>query len=67
MNVFGLKTAIGTNSPFLWVGRASRLCPGNSDVDFFCDLKRVVDLDAEITNRAFNPAGMVSSMVGLLG
>ena len=35
-------------------GRARQLCPGTSDVDFLGDIKRVVDLDAEVSNRAFD-------------
>ena len=31
-------------------GRARQLCPGISDVDFFSNLDRVVDLNAEITD-----------------
>ena len=35
-------------------GRARQLCPGISDVDFLRDLDRVVDLDAEVANRALD-------------
>lgn len=35
-------------------GRARQLCPGSSDVDFFSYFNRVVDLDAEIPNRALD-------------
>ena len=35
-------------------GRAGLLCPGTSDLDFLGDLNRVVDLDAKISNRAFD-------------
>ena len=38
----------------LLVGRARQLCPGISDLDFLCDLKRIVHLDAELAHRAFN-------------
>jgi hypothetical protein len=36
-------------------GRARQLCPGTSDVDLLCDVKGVVDLNAEIPHRAFDP------------
>jgi hypothetical protein len=36
-------------------GRARQLCPGISDLDFLGDLNRIVDLDAKISNRAFDP------------
>jgi hypothetical protein len=36
-------------------GRARQLCPDNSDLDFLGDLNRIVDLDAKIANRAFDP------------
>jgi hypothetical protein len=42
--------AIGPSSP----GRARQLCPGISDLDFLGDLNRIVDLDAKISNRAFD-------------
>jgi hypothetical protein len=39
-----------------WVGgRARQLCPGTSDVDLLCDVKGVVDLNAKIPHRAFDP------------
>jgi hypothetical protein len=43
--------------PFFTVsglGRARQLCPGTSDLDFLGDLNRIVDLDAKISNRAFD-------------
>src|SRR5262245_1248437 len=36
-------------------GRARQLCPGTSDLDFLSDLKGVVDLYPEVSNRAFDP------------
>src|SRR5262245_39618849 len=35
-------------------GRARRLRPCSSDLDFLRDIKRVIDLDAEVADRAFN-------------
>ena len=35
-------------------GRARQLCPGSSDVDFLRDLYGVIDLDAEVANRALD-------------
>ena len=35
-------------------GRVRQLCPGSSDVDFLRDLKRIVDLDAQIAHSAFD-------------
>jgi hypothetical protein len=35
-------------------GRASLLCPGSSDINLLGDRQSVVDLDPEITNRAFD-------------
>ena len=35
-------------------GRARQLCPGISDLDFLGDLDRIVELDAKISNRAFD-------------
>jgi hypothetical protein len=40
--------------PGLTMGRARRLCPGISDVNFLCDLKRVVYLHAEVPNSALD-------------
>jgi hypothetical protein len=48
-------TASGPSSPFRGPGRARQLCPGISDLDFLGDLNRIVDLDAKISNRAFDP------------
>jgi hypothetical protein len=36
------------------MGRAWQLCPGTSDIDFLCDLKGVIELDAQIANRALD-------------
>jgi hypothetical protein len=36
-------------------GRAGPLCPGTSDVNLFRYCKCVVDLDAEVSDRALNP------------
>jgi hypothetical protein len=36
-------------------GRARQLCPGISDVDFLRDFQRVIDLDTEVANGAFDP------------
>jgi len=50
-------TANGTNLPSPekgWTGRRGRLCGGDSDVDLLGNGQRVVDLNAEITNRAFD-------------
>jgi hypothetical protein len=47
--------AIGPNPPEKVTGRARQLCLGTSDVDFFGDLKRVVDLNAELAYCAFDP------------
>jgi hypothetical protein len=35
-------------------GRAQQLCPGTSDLDFLRDLNGVVNLDAKISNGAFD-------------
>jgi hypothetical protein len=35
-------------------GRARHLCPGTSDLNFFCDVERVVYLNAQIPNRTFD-------------
>ena len=35
-------------SPVEGVGRTRQLCPGTSDLDFFCDVERVVYLDADL-------------------
>jgi hypothetical protein len=35
-------------------GRARQLCPGSSDIDFFSYFNRVVNLNAEIANSAFD-------------
>jgi hypothetical protein len=43
----------GTNR-LLEVGRACPLCPGISDVNLFRYCQRVIDLDAEISDRAFD-------------
>jgi hypothetical protein len=45
----------GPKPPEKVTGRARQLCPGNSDVDFLGDLKRVVDLNAEVAYGAFDP------------
>jgi hypothetical protein len=45
----------GPNLPDRVTGRARQLCPGTSDVDFLGDLKRVVDLNAEVAYGAFDP------------
>jgi hypothetical protein len=36
------------------MGRARPLCPGDSDIDLFGDRERVVNLDPEISDRAFD-------------
>jgi hypothetical protein len=36
------------------VGRACPLCPGSSDINLFGNRERVIDLDAEIADRAFD-------------
>jgi hypothetical protein len=41
-------SGIGPDPPDRVTGRARQLCRGNSDVDFLGDLKRVVDLNAEV-------------------
>ena len=41
----------GTNSPP--GSRARQLCPSSSDPDFLRDIKRVIDLDAEVSASAF--------------
>ena len=35
-------------------GRAGLLCPGNSDVDLFRYGQRIIYIDPEVPNRAFN-------------
>jgi hypothetical protein len=47
-------SACGPNPPERVTGRAWQLCPGTSDVDFFGNLKRVVDLNAEVAYGAFD-------------
>lgn len=37
-----------------WSGRARKLCPGTSDVDFFCNVNGVVDLDAKVPDCALD-------------
>src|SRR5215467_12091241 len=44
----------GPNPPDRVRGRARQLCPSTSDVDFLGDLKRVVDLNAEVAHGAFD-------------
>ena len=36
------------------MGRARQLCTGNSDLNSFCDLKGIVDLDAQVAHRTLN-------------
>ena len=36
------------------MGRGCPLCPGDSDISLFRDRERVVNLDAEISDRAFD-------------
>jgi hypothetical protein len=36
-------------------GQSTAALPGTSDVDFLGDLKRVVDLNAEVADGAFDP------------
>ena len=43
----------GPNPPERATGRAA--LPGTSDVDFLGDLKRVVDLNAQVAYGAFDP------------
>jgi hypothetical protein len=45
----------GPNPPERVRGRARQLCPGTSDVDFLGDLKRLVDLNAEVSYGVFDP------------
>ena len=49
------EASFGPNPPDRVRGRARQLCPGTSDVDFLGDLKRVVDLNAEVAHCAFDP------------
>jgi len=49
------RSAHGTKKPPRVLGRAGLLCPGSSDLNFFGDLKGIVDLDTEIPHGAFNP------------
>ena len=37
-----------------WAGRACPLCPASSDVYLFCYRERVVDLNSQISNSAFD-------------
>jgi hypothetical protein len=48
-------SGFGPNPPVKVTGRARQLCPGTSDVDFLRDLKRVVDLNAEVAYGALDP------------
>ena len=56
-----MTSGIDPNPPDRVSGRVRQLCPGNSDVDFLGDLKRVVDLNAEVAYGAefvsIRPAG----------
>jgi hypothetical protein len=36
------------------VGRACPLCPGISDINLFRYCQRIIDLDAEVSDRAFD-------------
>ena len=38
----------------LKMGRARQLCPRTSDLNFLCDLKSIINLDAQIPNGALN-------------
>jgi hypothetical protein len=49
------ESGSGPNPPDRVRGRVWQLCPGTSDVDFLGDLKRVVDLNAEVAYGAFDP------------
>ena len=47
------------------MGRARQLCPGISDLDFLRDLKRIVDLDAEIAHGRLNFFGAPTKVAQL--
>jgi hypothetical protein len=49
------ESGAGPNPPDRVTGRARQLCPRTSDVDFLGDLKRIVDLNAEVAYGAFDP------------
>jgi hypothetical protein len=46
-------------------GRARQLYPGTSDLDLLSDLKGVVDLYPEVSNRAFDPVMAEQSCTAL--
>ena len=52
----GERSACGTQR-LLGGGKASRLCPGSSDVDLFGYGESVVDLNAEVAHRALDLLG----------
>jgi hypothetical protein len=37
-----------------WLGRACPLCPSNSDINLFCYGQGIIDLDAEVSDGAFD-------------
>jgi hypothetical protein len=47
--------ALGPNPPEKVMGRVRQLCPALQTSIFFGDLKRVVDLNAEVAHCAFDP------------
>ena len=47
------SAAIGTKLPKL-VGQSMSALPGNSDIDLFCYGQGVIDLDAEVSDGAFD-------------
>ena len=47
------KTAVGTKLPKL-VGQSMSALPGNSDINLFCYGQGVIDLDAEVSDGAFD-------------
>jgi hypothetical protein len=50
-------TAGGMMASVVRVGGVRRLCPGISDIVFFCDFTRLVDLDAKIMESTLDPSG----------
>jgi hypothetical protein len=49
-------SAPGPNPPEKVIGQSAAALPGTSDVDFLGDLKRAVDLNAEVAHCAFQPS-----------
>ena len=50
----GVTSAYGTRATMRKGGKASRLCPGNSDVDLFGYGESVINLNAEIPDCALD-------------